>query len=113
MAQSRKVLGQAFPAAATLTAAYTVPGATTTTVSTISACNQGAAQDKIRISIAVAGAADTAKQYIVYDLPLGAAGGTLNPYEMTIGITLGAGDIVRVYSLLGTTSFNIFGAEFT
>lgn len=113
MAQTRKVLGQSYPTAATLTAAYTVPGATTATVSSISCCNQGAAQDTIRISVAVAGAADTSKQYVVYNLPLSAAGSSMNPYIATIGITLGAGDVVRVYSALGTTSFNIFGAEFT
>jgi hypothetical protein len=36
-----------------------------------------------------------------------------NSFATTIGITLGAGDVVRVYNTLATCSFNIFGVENT
>lgn len=106
MAETRKVLGQSKPAATTLTAAYTVPGATQAVVSTITVANQGAATS-YRISIAIAGAADTPAQYIAYDIAIGAT--TTHTY--TIGVTLGAGDVVRVYNTLASVSFNVFGVE--
>ena len=61
MAEVLKVLGQLVPAATTLSALYTVPAATTATISTIAACNQNNANVKVRVSIAVAGAADNAQ----------------------------------------------------
>ena len=88
----------------TLTNVYTAP--VQAIVSTITACNQintGA----IRISVAVAGAADDPKQYVVYDVPLR----TNETQAYTLGITLSAGDIIRCYSNCGCVSFNIFGVE--
>lgn len=108
MAETRKVLGQSKPGAATLTAAYTVPAATQAVVSTIVVCNQGAATS-YRLSVAIAGAADTAAQYIAYDVAI--AANTTHTY--TIGVTLGAADVVRVYNTLATVSFGIFGVELT
>lgn len=107
MAETLKTLGQAIPAAATLTALYTVPGATRTAVSTIVICNQGAATAKFRISIAIAGAADTPAQYIRYDVSVLPNDG----FDVTIGVTLGPGDVIRVQSDTGTVSFNAFGDE--
>lgn len=107
MANTLKVLGQSKPSATTLTDAYTVPGATTAVVSSIVACNQSATPTTIRVSVAVAGAGDTAKQYIAYDLPI--EGNETIP--LVIGVSLGAADVVRVYNVLATVSFNIFGQE--
>ncbi len=109
MAETRKVLGQSDPAATTLTAAYTVPGATQAVVSTITACNRDPVDTTIRISVAVAGAADSDEQYLVYDAPLEG----VETKAFTLGITLGAADVVRVYAALATVSFNIFGVELT
>lgn len=108
MAEAYKVLGQSKPSAATLTDAYTVPGATSAVVSSIVICNQGAATS-YRISVAVAGAADTAKQYIAYDVAIAATSSDV----FTLGITLATTDVVRVYNTLATCSFNIYGAEIT
>ena len=108
MAETRAVLGQSKPAATTLTDAYTVAAATQVVVSTIVVCNQGAAT-AYRISVAVAGAADTPAQYIAYDVAIGA--NTTHTY--TIGVTLGATDVIRVYNTLATCSFNIFGVKLT
>lgn len=110
MTDTLKVLGQIFPSAATLTSLYTVPSLTSTTISSISICNQsGTTPDTIRISIQIAGAADTSKQYIYYNLPVG-------PYDnftATVGFTLSTTDIVKCYSTNGTSSFNLFGVEVT
>lgn len=109
MADTLKVLGQSKPSAASLTDAYTVPGATQAVVSSITVCNQSATPTVIRISVAVAGAGDTAAQYIAYGLPI-EGNETLT---FVLGISLGAADVVRVYNTLATVSFNIFGQEHT
>lgn len=109
MAETIKVLGQLKPAATTLSTLYTVPAATTAVSSTITVCEQAAAATTFRISIAVAGAADDPKQYIVY----GAALAANETKSFTLGITLAATDVVRVYSASGNVSFNMFGAENT
>lgn len=108
MAETYKVLAQSKPGAASLTDAYTVPAATSAVVSSITICNQGAATS-YRISVAVAGLADTAKQYIAFDVPI--AANTTDVF--TVGITLGAADVVRVYNTLATCSFNLYGTEIT
>lgn len=105
MADTLKVLGQSKPNATTLTDAYTA--AATAMVSSIVACNQSSTPTLIRLAIAVAGAADTAKQYIAYDLPIGGN----QTLTFTLGIALANADVVRVYNTLATVSFNIFGIE--
>lgn len=107
MAETMKSLAQITPAATTLTAAYTVPALTTAVISTITVCNQGASTATFRIAVAVAGAADNTKQYLYYDCPLAAKA----TFAITLGITLAATDIVRVYASSATMSFNIFGSE--
>lgn len=108
MAETRKVLGQSYPAAITLTSLYTVPSSTQAVVSCITACNQSAAASAtIRISIAVASAADTSAQYFAYDVPLAVT----ETVTFQVGITLGAADVIRVYSSNGAVSFSAFGVE--
>lgn len=109
MAEVLKVLGQLVPAASTLTALYTVPAATQTTCSTLVVCNQNATKVKFRVSVSVSGAGDATKQYLFYDVAL--LGNETRTF--TLGITLGAADIVRVYSDTVLTSFNLFGVEVT
>ena len=88
---------------------YTAPGATSAVCSTIVVCNQNAAGIKYRISVAVAGAADTPKQYLYYDAVLPANMSVI----ATMGLSLGASDVVRVYADTGNVSFNLFGVEET
>lgn len=107
MAEALKVLGQVNPSATTLTALYTVPGSTSATVSTIAICNRGSSNATFRVSIAVNGASDDPKQYIYYDITLMKN----DSIFATIGLTLGAGDIVRVYSSSADLSFSLFGVE--
>ena len=103
----RKVLDQRAPAATTLTDAYTVPASTQAVISTIMVCNNSSVTTTFRISIAVAGAADTAKQYIYYDVVIPGN----DTFAATLGITLGAGDVIREYAGAATLLFNIFGVE--
>ena len=109
MAQTYKVLGQSMPAGGVLTTLYTVPGSTSVVNSSVVACNQGEQAAKISITVAVAGAADTPSQYLLSNLRVPGN----EPYMATIGITLGAADVVRVRSDTGNVSFNMFGSEVT
>jgi len=107
MATTYKVLGQVNPAATTATTAYTVPSATQAVVSTIVICNQAATAATYRIAVRVAGATLSAEEYIVYGATVPASDSTF----MTIGLTLGATDVVTVYASSATLSFNLFGSE--
>ena len=109
MADATKVLSQTIPSVTTLTDSYTVPGATTTVVSSFVVCNQAGTDASFRISVAVAGAADTPKQYLYFDLPLPAN----DTFAGTLGISLAATDVVRVYASSANLSFNFFGVEVT
>ncbi len=109
MADTYGVLGQSDPSAATLTDAYTVPAATEAIVSSLVICNRSATPTAFRISVAPAGAADTNAHYQYFDRPIGAN----DTFVATIGITLAATDVVRVYATLATLSFSVHGVEVT
>ena len=107
MATTYKVLGQVNPSATTATTLYTVPASTQTIVSTLTVTNQTATAGTYRIAVRVAGAALAAAQYLAYDVSLpGNATDTL-----TLGVTLGATDVITVYASAATFSFNAFGSE--
>lgn len=109
MAETIKVLGQSNPAATTLTDLYTVPADTETVVSTLVIANRTSSNKEVRVSVAVAGAADSLEQYLLYDLTV-----LKNSSEFyTIGMTLAATDVVRVYADSVGVSFNLFGTEVT
>lgn len=109
MSQTYKVLAQVAPLVTTLTDAYTVPAATSAVISSIVITNRSATPTSYRISVAVAGIADATKQYIAYDIAIGAN----ETQVMVIGVTLATTDVIRVYATLATLSFNIFGVQNT
>lgn len=109
MANTYKILGQSKPSAATLTDIYTVPGATSAIISTITVANQSATPTAFRISIAPAGAADASSQYIYYDISI--AGN--DTFAVTAGFGLATTDKIRVYNTLATLSFTVTGVEIT
>ena len=109
MADTLLVLGQVNPLAATLTDGYTVPALTETIVSTITVANRSAVATEFRISVAIAGAADSVEQYIAFNVPI--AGNEAKSF--TLGVTLATTDVIRVFATLATLSFNIFGVENT
>ncbi len=107
MPTNYKVLGQSSPSATTATTLYTVPSATQTVVSTISVCNRGGTAATYRIAIRIAGSALSDEEYIAYDASVAANNTTF----MTIGLSLGATDVITVYSSNTNLSFNAFGTE--
>ena len=109
MAITYKVLGQSNPAATTNTTLYTVPAATQAVCSTLVVCNQAATSAFFRVAIRPAGAAIAAQHYIAYDTVVPAN----DVISLTIGVTLGATDVVTIQASTTTLSFNLFGSEVT
>lgn len=107
MATTYKVLGQVNPSVATATTLYTVPAGTQTVVSTISVANLTAGEQVFRIAIRPAGETLAAKHYIAYDSKV-AGNDTL---FITVGATLGAGDVITVYEAAADIAFSAFGSE--
>jgi len=107
MATTYKVLGQLSPSAASPTTLYTVPASTETIVSTVTVANRAATAGTYRIAVRVNGAALANSQYIAYDVSLPAnASDTL-----TLGLTLGAADIITAQASTADFSFSAFGSE--
>jgi hypothetical protein len=109
MATTYKVLGQISPPALTEDLLYAVPSSTSAIGSSIIIANRGTSVATFRVSISVNGAATTAKDYIYYDLPIGAN----DTFIATIGITLGDTDEVNVYASNTNLSFSLYGSEIT
>ncbi len=107
MAEVYKVLGQVNPSATTWTTLYTVPALTSTIVGRIYAVNRDSVEHTISVRVSVSGASDDDKQFIAYGYNIAANGIA----EIGKGITLGAGDIIKVYVDDAFISVNIFGVE--
>ena len=107
MAVARKVLGQAALAATTLTDVYTVPGATSAVISTITVCNRSATPTTFRLAVAPASEPNDVKHYLAFDAPLAAN----EVWSFTIGATLAATDVLRAYAAAATVSVTAFGEE--
>jgi hypothetical protein len=107
MPTAYKVLGQVAPSATTNTTLETVPSATQAVVSTIAVCNRAGTAATYRIAVRPAGATLANEHYIAYDAPLAANDSTF----ITIGITLGATDVITVYASSANLSFSAFGSE--
>lgn len=107
MPTTYKVLGQVAPSATTATTLDTVPSATQAVVSTIVVCNRAATAATYRIAIRPGGATLANEHYIAYDSTVGANDSTM----LTIGITLGAADVITVYASTANLSFSAFGSE--
>lgn len=109
MATVRKILGQHVPTAGNTDLMYTVPTSTQAVVSSIMCCNFSGASDSIIIAVVPSGDSITTANAIYYGLPIGAN----DTFTATVGITMGAGDMVYVYSLNGTVAYSLFGQEIT
>lgn len=107
MAATYKVLGQVNPAATTATTAYTVPSLTQAVISSIVVANLAGTAATYRIAVRVAGATLENKQYLAYDVTLPASDST----TLTLGVTLGAADVVTVYASSANVAFSVFGSE--
>lgn len=109
MTETIKPPSQLAPAAGSLTTLYTVPGATKAVLSSLAVCNRGTQRGTFRVLVAIAGAALADEQYLYYDEPVDGN----RTWAITLGITLGAADVVKVLSSNGQMSFNLFKAEIT
>lgn len=109
MPTNYKVLGQSNPAATTATTLYTVPASTQAVISTIVVANLTATNATFRIAVRVNGATLANSQYVAYDVTVGASDST----ALTLGITLGAADVVTVYASTANVTFTAFGSEIT
>lgn len=108
MPETLKVLGQSAPVATTLTDIYTVPASTSAVVSTLVVCNRNSSgSSRFRVSVAVSGAGDSVEQYLMWDVRIQSR----NTLTFTIGLTLAAADVVRVYADDANLSFSLFGTE--
>ena len=108
MASNYKVLGQAALTAETNTDVYTVPSATQAVVSTIVIANRDSSANTFRIAVRPAGATIANEHYIAFDVAIAANDST----TLTLGVTLGATDIITVYGgATSALSVNIFGSE--
>lgn len=107
MAYTYKVLGQSSPSATTNTDVYTVGSGKQAIVSTITVANRAATAATYRIAIRPAGATLANQHYIAYDVGIAANDTT----PITIGISLGAADVVTVYASSANLSFGVFGSE--
>ena len=107
MPTTYKVLGQSNPSATTLTTLYTVPSATQAVVSSVVIANLAASAATFRIAVRVAGSAISNEEYIAYDITVGASDSTV----LTLGLTLGATDVLSVYASTTTLAFSAYGSE--
>ena len=107
MPTTYKVLGQVNPSVTTPTTLYTVPAGTQTVVSTISVANLTAGEIAFRIAIRPGGETLATKHYIAYDAKVVGNDTTF----ITVGLTLGAGDVITVYESAADLTFNAFGSE--
>ena len=108
MAEVYKILGSSAPAAPTPAPAYTVPGATSAIVSSITVCDRTAAAATFRISL-LPGGSTGLDTFIAYDHAI-AANETV---VLTLGVGLATTDEVEVYGSSTGLSFNVFGMEIT
>lgn len=105
MADTLKVLGQVLGNAGDQ-AVYVVPGAAMAAVSSVVVCNQANAARQFRVAVVPNGQALAAKHYLVFDDTVQAN----DPYTLTIGITLNAGDSIIVRAPVDV-SCSVFGTE--
>jgi hypothetical protein len=108
MAVNYKVLAQSAPDATTETVLYTAPTETSAVVSTLAVCNQSPLPATFRVAVRpTADSTTSAKHWIVYGATVDGSDSTM----LTLGVTVSAGDTIRVFSSSETMSFSLFGSE--
>jgi hypothetical protein len=107
VADTLKVLGQVAPAAATMTDLYTAPAGTQVVVSSIIVCNRGFSDTTFRVAVSPGGASIEDKHYLYYDTRIPSS----ETLAAQIGVTLSAGDKLRVRAGNNMLSFSAFGIE--
>ena len=115
MATDYKILGQTLPTANTLSNVYVVPTSTSAIVSTITICNQSAANANVDIVVRPVNEALDNKHYLLKGVTIPRA----DTLVISPGLTLNASVILAVNNAVHTgetaadLSFNAFGVELT
>lgn len=86
---------------------YTVPSAKAAVVSSIVVANPTTSATTYRIAVVPSGETLALKHWNFFDIPLGANSST----AITLGLTLRAGDKIKVSSDTSNTQFSIYGSE--
>ena len=102
-----KILGQSNPSASTLTTVYTVPASTQAVVSSIVACNTGAAAANVSITVQPGNAAANTSMYVANNIAVSIQ----NSLILNLGVTLGATDTIRANCSTGNIALSVFGSE--
>jgi hypothetical protein len=102
-----KILGQAMSDANTAVDLYTVPSGNSAVVSTLSICNQADSDGVFSVAIRPDGATIANEHYIAFDTPIDIN----DSIFLTVGLTLGDGDVVTVTAESSSISFGLFGSE--
>jgi len=108
MPTTYKVLGQSAPTTTSEATLYTVPALTQTVVSSITVSNLTSTAANASVNICVNGAASSNANSILktVSIPANAVA------SFTLGITLGAADVIRVTSgTANALAFQAFGSE--
>jgi hypothetical protein len=109
MATTYKVLGQSAQDAGVDVNLYTVPADTQAVISSIVIANRHTQSATYRIAVRPAGATIANQHYIAYDVSAAAS----DSITLTLGITLGATDIITVSASSDLLTFSAFGSEIT
>lgn len=107
MATTYKILGQVNPALTSSTDLYTVPSAKSAVCSTLNVANLAATNGTFRVAVVPSGSSLQPKNYLAYNTVVPAN----DSIALTIGLTLGQFDKVKVYASSISQSFNLFGTE--
>ena len=102
-----KILGQALPSPNTFTDLYTVPSAANAVISTVNVCNLSTSNVTFRLMARPNGNAIASTQYLAFNVPIA----TYDATAISIGMSLGAGDIITGHSTEGNVTFTVFGTE--
>ena len=109
MANTYKSPEQLKPVITTLEDLYTVPADTQAIVSNFHVCNLGVTDATVRIAVRKGGAAIADEHYVFNDITIAGK----DTVQLGDGITLGATDVVSVYSSSGEVVFNMSYVEVT
>jgi len=99
------IFGQRIPVAGILENLWIVPVGWFAHVK-ILVTNRDATPDVFRLAISVGGVGIANSQYIAYDMDIEG-----NDSVVSTTIEVNAGDVIRVYSLNGTTAFSVTGIQ--
>lgn len=117
MPTTYKVLGQVCPnSTGALDVLYTVPAKTNAVISSFIVCCVGGHGGTFTLSVAPGGAADALQQYVYGSPTAGLPIDAYNNFTATTGMTLNAGDVVRVRNISldpEEITFQLFGSEIT